>query len=95
MDINFSRELSKMGIVAYNEQENLWSIAKRCSGTLGIASAGAGAIYGSGAGSIVPGAGTLSGAVTGALAGLVAGTFACTMANVALRDELKKLAQGN
>lgn len=96
MDYNFAIELSKIGIVAYNEQENLFQIAKRCAASSGIPMAGAGAVIGLKTGSVVvPGVGTIAGPVVGALAGLVAGTFSCTMINVALKDELKKIARGN
>lgn len=94
MDNSFVVELLKIGIVSYKEQETLFQIAKRCAKTTGVPMAGAGALMGIKAGSVVvPGVGTLAGPVAGALAGLFAGTFSCTMLNVSVRDELKKLAK--
>lgn len=96
MDYKFALELNKIGIVAYNEQENLWQIAKRCAASSGISMAGFGAVIGFKTGSVVvPGIGTIAGPIVGALTGLVSGTFSCTLLNVAMKDELKKIAQGN
>lgn len=80
---NFKRELLKIGIVSYKEQETLYQIAKRCT-KMGIPMAGAGAIVGSS----LPGLGTAA----GALAGMLAGTLSCTMLNASMRAELRKLA---
>jgi len=94
MDKNFTTELMKMGIVRYDEQDTLWKIAKHCASTAGVPLAGAGLILGLKAGTVaVPGVGTISGAAAGALAGLFVGTLGCTMANLSVRSELKKLAE--
>jgi uncharacterized membrane protein len=95
MDANFKKLMEEMGIVRYNEQDNLWKIAKHCAATAGIPLAGAGAVLGSSAGTVaVPVVGTISGAAAGALAGLFAGTVGCTMLNYSVRNEIKKLAEG-
>lgn len=94
VDQKFITQMMQLGILSHREQETLWSIAQRCARTAGVPLAGAGAVMGLKAGSVVvPGLGTLAGPVAGALAGLFAGTFACTTANIALREELKKLAR--
>jgi hypothetical protein len=95
MDNRFAAELMKIGIVSYKERETLYQIAKRCAQTTGIPMAGAGALIGLKAGSVtLPGVGTIAGPVAGALAGLFSGTLSCTMVNVSLREELRKLANG-
>lgn len=91
MTNDFSREMLQMGIVSYKEQETLWDIGRKCARTIGVATAGAGFVYGSGAGAVaVPGVGAVPGAIVGLLGGLVAGTAACTAVNVRHRNELRK-----
>ncbi len=95
MDNKFVMQLMQIGIVSYKEQETLFQIAKRCAGTTGMASAGAGALIGLKAGSVVvPGVGTVAGPIAGALGGMIAGTLSCTMLNAGLKEQLKKLARG-
>lgn len=95
MNENFIKELIKIGILSYKEQETLYQIAKRCASTTGLAMAGAGAVLGAKAGTVtIPGVGTVAGSVAGALAGLLGGTMSCTMLNVSMRQELRKLANG-
>ena len=89
---DFREQLLRLGIISYRDQETLWGIAKRCATTTGMPLAGAGLVMGVKAGTVtVPGVGTMSGALAGFLAGLVAGTAMCTAANLAHRDELRKL----
>lgn len=95
MDQAFVRELLKIGIVSYDQQESLFQIAKRCARTTGIPMAGAGGLIGMSAGTIiVPGVGSIPGYLAGALAGLVSGTVSCSMLNAASRKQLKVLAEG-
>ncbi|HYD77452.1 hypothetical protein [Ramlibacter sp.] len=90
---DFRRELIKLGIISHREHESLWSIAKRCAVTTGVPMGGGGAAMMASAGTVmVPGVGAVPGAVAGFLAGLAAGTAMCTAANVAYRNELRKLA---
>lgn len=90
----FVKELMSIGILSYNEHERLWHIAKRCAVTGVVMGAGT-AKLGAGGGTVaLPGIGTISGATAGFLAGLVTGTASCVAINVALRDELKQLANG-
>lgn len=91
---DFRRELVKIGIISYREQESLWSIAKRCAVTTGLPMGGGGMVMGAKMGTVaVPGVGTMSGAAAGFLAGLLSGTAMCTAANVAYRDELRRLVE--
>jgi len=92
MDQRFAKELISIGILSFKEQEKLWQIAKRCASSTGIPAAGAGALWGLKMGTPIPGVGTVTGPVAGALAGLVYGTVSCTMLNVTMKQELKKLA---
>jgi hypothetical protein len=95
MDEKFVNTLMAIGIISYREQETVWQIAKRCAMTSGVPMAGAGALMGAKMGTItIPGYGTIAGSVAGALAGLFSGTVTCTMVNVSMRKELKKLAIG-
>jgi hypothetical protein len=82
MTQDFRRELLKLGIIAYKEQETLWGIAKRCARTTGVPLAAGGAAASAALG---------PGAAAGFLAGLAAGTVSCTAANLAYRSELRKL----
>lgn len=89
------RQMMSLGIVSYDEQERVWDVAHRCARSTGVPLAGGLAVAGMQAGTVtIPGVGTVSGAVAGALAGLVSGTVACTALNMALRDELRALAEG-
>lgn len=80
---NFRRELLKIGIVSFREQETLFQIAKRCT-KMGIPTAGAGMVIGS--------AFPVVGTAVGTLVGMLAGTISCTMLNASMRSELRKLA---
>ena len=82
----FIEELSKIGILRFDEQENLWQLAKRCASTVGIPAAGVG-------GSVTLGTLAIPAAVAGTLAGLAGGTMSCMMINVGMRDELRKLSK--
>lgn len=94
MSDDFRRELIKLGFLSYNEQDTLWSIAKRCakiSGlplgiAIGVASAKGGTV-------VVPGIGTVSAGLAGFLAGLTTGTAMCTAANLTYRNEMKGLLE--
>ena len=82
-----------MGIVRYRDQETLFEIAKRCATTVGLSSAGGGAVLAAGIGGPVSlGTLTLPASVVGALAGLFAGTVSCVMLNEGLKQELRDLA---
>lgn len=95
MDEKFVNTLMGLGIISYKEQEKVWQIAKRCARTSGLPMAGAGALLGLKMGTVtVPGVGTIAGSVAGALAGLFSGTLSCTMINMSMRNELKKIATG-
>lgn len=95
VDRGFIKELIKIGIVSYDEQERLWDVAQRCAKTTGIPMAGAGAVLGGKMGTVaLPGGGTISGAAAGALAGLVSGTVSCVALNLSVRGELRSLANG-
>lgn len=95
MDQKFAEQLMTIGIISYKEQETLWQIAKRCGSTAGVPTAGAGAVLGANLGTVtIPGVGTIAGSLAGAIVGLAAGTLSCTMLNVSMRQELKKLANG-
>ncbi len=95
MDEKFVNTLMGLGIISYKEQEKVWQIAKRCAMTSGVPLAGAGAVMGAKMGTVtVPGVGTIAGSVAGALAGLFGGTISCTMVNMSMRNELKKIANG-
>ncbi len=85
MTSNFVKEMLDLGIVHYNEQETLWKLAKRCAGTLGLVGAGTWGAYGA--------SGGVPGAVSGALAGLFYGTATCTIASLAVREQLRELAR--
>ncbi len=90
----FIEELSKIGILRFDEQENLWQLAKRCASTVGIPAAGAGLVMGAGVGgSVTLGTLAIPAAVAGTLAGLAGGTMSCMMINVGMRDELRKLSK--
>ena len=88
----FRRELLKLGIISYREQDTLWSIGKKCAMTtglplgvaIGIASAKGGTV-------VIPGVGTISAGLAGFLAGLTTGTLACTAANLSYRKQLREL----
>ncbi|MGB3799348.1 MAG: hypothetical protein WA952_05995 [Lewinella sp.] len=86
MDQKWIKNMMAIGVLSYREQERLWDIAKRCTKTVGIPTAGAGFVLGS--------AGFVHGAVAGALGGLFYGTAACTLLNVTMKKQLKKLAEG-
>lgn len=89
------RQMMGIGIVRYDEQERVWEIARRCARDAGLPLAGGLAVAGMKAGTVtIPGVGTVSGAAAGALAGLVSGTLTCTALNIAVRDELRALAEG-
>lgn len=88
----FRQQMLAMGIISYREHESLWSIARRCAGTMGVPMGGAGLVMGAGAGTVtIPGVGAVPGAVAGFLAGFVAGTVTCSGLNLSYRDELRKL----
>ena len=87
------RKMIQAGIISFNEQENLWDIAKRCAKTTGIPMGGAGLVMGAGAGTVtLPVVGTVSGAVAGFLGGLATGTASCVALNHAYREELRRIA---
>ena len=89
---DFRREMLKLGIISYREQDTVWDIAKKCARTIGVPAAGAGLVMGSGAGAVtVPGIGAVPGALFGLLAGFGAGTLGCTAVNVRYRNDLRKL----
>ena len=89
---DFRREMLKMGIVSYREQDRLWDIGKKCAKIMGVPAAGAGMVMGMGAGAVtVLGIGAVPGAVFGLLAGMVTGTAACTAVNVRHRNALRTL----
>lgn len=91
----FNLQLMQLGIIAYKEQETLRQIALRCAKTAGVPMAGAGALIGLNAGTVMlPGIGSVAGPVAGALAGMLSGTLSCTMLNVSMRESLKKIARG-
>jgi hypothetical protein len=90
----FRQDLVKIGIISYRDQETLWSIAKRCARTSGVPMGAGLAVATASAGAVtIPGIGAVPGAVAGFLAGLASGTMMCTAANVAYRDELRKLVE--
>lgn len=82
MTKSFQREMISIGILSYKEQETLWDIGKRCSRTLGVVTAGTGAVMGS--------AGFVPGALAGFLGGLVVGTATCTALNVTYRKQVRQ-----
>ena len=89
---DFRREILKLGIISYDEQDKVWDIAKKCARTAGIPTAGAGLVLGSSTGAVtVPGVGAVPGAIVGMLAGFVTGTAACTAVNVRQRGALREL----
>ena len=89
---NFRRELIKLGILSYQEQDRLFDIGMRCARTSGIALGGAGAVMGAGTANVVlPLIGTVPGAVAGFLAGLATGTMACTALHYGMKDQLRTL----
>lgn len=89
---DFSRDMLKMGIVSYDEQEKLWHIAKRCASTTGVTVAVPTALATSAVGSVsIPVVGAVPGWVAGALAGFVGGTASCMVANSAFRTQLRLL----
>jgi hypothetical protein len=89
---NFRRELIKLGILSYSEQDRLYDIALRCARTSGVALGGAGAVMGAGTANVMlPIIGTVPGAVAGFLAGLATGTMACTALHYGMKDQLRAL----
>ncbi len=89
----FTKEMISIGILSHKEHETLYDIAKRCARDVGMPLAGGALILGAKSGVMtVPGVGPIAvGKV--ALAGLITGTLTCTALNVALRQEIRKLAQ--
>lgn len=88
----FRQELLRLGIIAYREQDTLWSIANRCAKTVGLPMGAGAAVMGFNAGAVtVPGVGAVPGALAAFLAGLATGTAACTAANLMYRDQLRQL----
>lgn len=93
---DFSKAISKVGLVNPTEHENLWQIAKRCS-KYGIPKGVPTAIIGASAGTfIIPGVGTIKGATAGFLVGMLSVSIQCVnvnlQANEHLRNELKELS---
>ncbi len=86
MSETWIKKMMAIGVLSYREQENLYQIAKHCAKTVGKATAGAGFVLGAPGGPPT--------ALAGALTGLYNGTLACTLINVAMRKEMKKLARG-
>jgi hypothetical protein len=82
-EIELRRQLLSIGILSYQEQDTVLSIARRCSG-IGVAT---------GAGWAVVGAPALGpGVLAGFLSGFITGTAACTALNLSQREALRKLA---
>lgn len=92
---SFIKEMMKVGVLTYDEQDTLWRIAQRCAKTAGmtvgiptaIATANVGAV-------MIPGIGSVPGAVAGFLAGFAGGTTSCVIANVSLRPQIRLLLNG-
>jgi hypothetical protein len=92
---HFVKDMLKIGILSYDEQETLWQIAKRCARTTGVTVAVPTAIAGAAMGSVtVPGVGAVPGVVAGALAGFVGGTAQCVTGNSMFRTQLRLLIGG-
>ena len=88
---DFRREMLRIGIISYREQDTLWDIAKKCSRTLGVPTAGVGLVIGLQGGAVtVPLVGAVPGALFGLLAGWGAGTFTCTALNYRHRRDLRQ-----
>ncbi len=91
---SFRRELLKLGVISYHEQDTLWSIAKKCAVTTGLPLGAAAGLMSMKAGTVVvPGVGTISAGLAGFLAGLTTGTAMCTAVNLSYRNEMRKLLQ--
>jgi hypothetical protein len=92
---SFTREMMKIGILNYHEQETLWQIAKQCAKTNGVATALPKAIAGAGRGSVsVRGVGAVPGHVAETLAGFVSGTTRGVTSNALFRTQLRLLVGG-
>ncbi len=90
---DFVSSMLSMGIIAHEEQESLWQIARRCAKVGVTAGVGAG-LYGLKAGTVVvPGVGTVSGALAGFLGGFAAVGGSCVMLNKAYSSQLRQLAE--
>jgi|GEM_PF-2241780 len=92
---HFMKDMMKIGIISYDEQETLWQIARRCARTTGVTVAVPAALAGAAMGSVtVPGVGAVPGVVAGALAGFFSGTTQCVMTNSMFRAQLRLLIGG-
>lgn len=77
-DMDFKMAMMKLGIVRYKEQDNLLTMAKDCLPYAGVT------------GTV---GGLMSRSPQGFLAGVLMGEIACTLANAAMREQLKELAR--
>jgi len=94
MDGKFVENLKglDMGPLKYEKAFSIWNTAKNCAATVGVATAGAGAVMGASGGSVVlPVVGSVPGAVAGALSGMFYGTVACTAMNLGVKEQVKKI----
>ncbi len=88
----FRSDILKVGIISYDEQDQVWDIAKKCARKIGKPMAVGWGMYGfSGGTVIVPGVGSVTGLLGGMLAGYATGTLACTAFTVTQRKELREL----
>lgn len=76
----------------YDDVKYLFSVAKQCAKTFGVASGLTAGTMMAGAGSVtIPGVGAVPGYVAGFLAGMVGGTAICTLQRASMKPGLDQL----